>query len=328
MSAERERLPAGLASGPTAAGNGQPPAPAADPARDSYYGQPILNAPVWRADIPAYLFLGGLAGASSVLAAGAQATRRPALARGAKLGALGAIVASLGALIHDLGRPSRFLNMLRVFKPSSPMSVGSWILAAYAPAAGIAAASDVTGLLPAVGGAATGGAALLGPAVASYTAALIADTAVPAWHDGHRELPFVFVGSAASAAAGWGLLTAPTREAGPARRLAALGAMTELTASQLLERRVGPVVVEAYREGMPGRLMKLSKALTAAGSLGALLPGRRSRRAAAASGAALLAASACTRFAIFHAGMASARDPRHTVLPQRERRSATTPDAG
>jgi hypothetical protein len=112
------------------------------------------------------------------------------------------------------------------------------------------------------------------------------------------------------------------REAGPARRLAALGAVTELTASQLLERRVGSIVVEAYHEGTPGRLMKLSKALTAAGALGGLVAGRRSRRAAAASGVALLAASACTRFAIFHAGMASARDPRHTVLPQRERVSA------
>jgi HAMP domain-containing protein len=293
--------------------------PADDPTRDSYYGQPILNAPVWGADIPAYLFLGGLAGASSVLAAGAQATRRPLLARRAKLGALGAIVATLGALIHDLGRPSRFLNMLRVFKPSSPMSVGTWILSAYAPAAGIAAASDVTGLLPMLGGAATSGAALLGPAVASYTSALIADTAVPAWHDGHRELPFVFVGSAASAAAGWGLLTAPTREAGPARRLATLGAVTELVASRRLERRVGPIVSAAYHEGTPGRLMKLSKTLTAAGALGALVSGRRGRRTSAASGAALLAASACTRFAIFHAGMASAREPRHTVLPQRER---------
>jgi len=322
VSAQRERLPAGIASGPAARSDGGPPAPdvaAGDPSRDSYYGRPVLNAPVWTADIPAYFFLGGLAGGSSVLAAGAHATRRPLLARRAKLGALGAIAASLGLLIHDLGRPARFLNMLRVLKPSSPMSVGTWILTAYVPAAGVAAASDVTGLLPGLGGAATGGAALLGPAVATYTAALIADTAVPAWHDGHRELPFVFAGSAASAAAGLGLLAAPTREAGPARRLATLGALAELAASQRLEQRVGAVVSGAYREGVPGRLMTLSKALTAAGALGALGPGRRSRRAAAASGAALLAASACTRFAIFHAGMASARDPRHTVLPQRER---------
>jgi hypothetical protein len=302
-------------------GDPAPGAPPIDePTRDSYYGQPVLNAPVWRAAIPAYFFLGGLAGASSVLAAGAHATRRPALARGAKLGALGAITASFAALIEDLGRPGRFVNMLRVFKPSSPMSVGTWILTAYAPAAGVAAASDVTGLLPALGGAATGGAALLGPAVASYTSALIADTAVPAWHEGRRELPFVFVSSAASAAAGWGLVTAPTHEAGPARRLAALGALGELIAGQRLEQRVGPIVATAYREGMPGRLMRLSTALTTVGTLGALTIGRRSRRASAACGAALLAASACTRFAIFHAGVASARDPRHTVLPQRERR--------
>lgn len=292
-----------------------PQAPSAT--RDSYYGQPILNAPVWKADIPAYLFLGGLAGASSVLAAGAQLTRRPVLARGAKVGALGAITLSLGALIRDLGRPSRFLNMLRVFKPTSPMSVGTWILSAYAPAAGIAAASDVSGLLPGVGSAATGSAALLGPAVAAYTSALLANTAVPAWHDGHRELPFVFVASAATAAAGWALVVAPPCEADPARRLAALGAITELTASQRLERRVG-VVAETYRTGTPGRLMRLSKALTVAGTLGALSAGRRNRTVAAASGVALLAASACTRFAIFHAGMASARDPKYTTVPQRE----------
>jgi hypothetical protein len=288
----------------------------------SYYGLPVLNEPVWKADIPAYLFLGGLAGASSVLAAGAGATRRPALARGAKAGALAAITLSLAALIHDLGRPERFLNMLRVFKPSSPMSVGTWILTAYGPAAGVAAATDVTGRMPRTGRAATAGAALLGPAVASYTSALIANTAVPAWHDGHREMPFVFVGSAASAAAGWGLLVAPTRETGPARRLAALGALTELTASHRLEERIG-IVAETYRTGMPGRLMKMSKALTAAGALGALTAGRRNRAAAALSGAALLAASACTRFGIFHAGMASARDPKYTIVPQRERAAAT-----
>ena len=70
-------------------------------------------------------------------------------------------------LVHDLGRPMRFVNMLRVFKPSSPMSVGSWLLSAYGPAAGAAAVSDVTGILPAAGTAATLGAGLLGPAIAN-----------------------------------------------------------------------------------------------------------------------------------------------------------------
>ena len=128
-----------------------------------------------------------------------------------KIGALGAISLSAVALVHDLGRPERFVNMLRVFKPSSPMSVGSWLLAGYGPVAGAAAVCEVTGILPGAGRAATLGAGLLGPGIATYTAALICDTAVPAWHEGHREMPYVFAGSAASAAGGLGLLGGPPR---------------------------------------------------------------------------------------------------------------------
>ena len=95
--------------------------------------------------------------------------------------------------------------MLRVFKPTSPMSVGSWLLAGYGPVAGAAAVSEVTGILPKAGTAATSARAAR-PAMATYTAALICDTAVPAWHAGHREMPYVFAGSAASAAGGLGLL--------------------------------------------------------------------------------------------------------------------------
>ena len=167
----------------------------------SYYGRPVIKEPVWKAaDIAGYLFLGGLAGASSVLAAGAQLSGHRQLARVGKLGALGAISLSAVALVHDLGRPERFANMLRVFKPSSPLSVGSWLLAGYGPMVGAAAVSEVTGLLPGAGLAATLGAGLLGPGVATYSAALICDPAVPAWHAGYREMPYVFAGSAASAA--------------------------------------------------------------------------------------------------------------------------------
>ncbi len=115
----------------------------------SYYGRPVIKEPVWKnPDVPGYLFLGGLAGASSVLAAGAQLSGYRPLARAAKISALGAISLSAVALINDLGRPARFVNMLRVFKPSSPMSVGSWLLAGYGPVAGAAAVCEVTGLLP------------------------------------------------------------------------------------------------------------------------------------------------------------------------------------
>ena len=293
----------------------------------SYYGRPVIKEPVWQApDVAGYLFFGGLAGASSVLAAAAGLSGHRELARAAKVSALGAISLSAAALVHDLGRPARFTNMLRVFKPSSPMSVGSWLLAGYGPVAGAAAVSEVTGMLPKAGTAATLGAGLLGPAIATYTAALICDTAVPSWHAGYREMPYVFVGSAASAAGGLGLLATAPGAAEPARKLAVLGAGVELVAKRRLISRLAATpglessrgLAEPYEEGRTGVVLRLAEGLTAGGLAGAVL-GRRSRALSALSGASLLAASALTRFGIFEAGMASARDPKYTIVPQRHR---------
>ncbi|MEU9209800.1 NrfD/PsrC family molybdoenzyme membrane anchor subunit [Streptomyces sp. NPDC048415] len=286
---------------------------------ESYYGRPVIKAPAWSAqDIAGYFFLGGLAGAGSVLAAGAHLTGRPRTATALKISSLTAVSLSAAALIHDLGRPSRFPNMLRVFKPTSPMSVGSWLLSAYAPAAGAAAASAVTGRLPRVGATATGAAALLGPAVATYTAVLAADTAVPAWHGVHRELPYLFAASATAAAAGMALVTGPTSENAAARWAAGSAALADLAITEAVERRLGPVA-ETYREGRAGTLLRTARALTAVGALGGALLGGRHRTASALSGLALLAGSACTRFGVFAAGIASAEDPKYTVVPQRER---------
>ena len=287
----------------------------------SYYGLPVINEPTWKAsDIAGYLFFGGLAGAGSVVAAGAQVTGRPALARATKAACSAAAGLSLAALVHDLGRPARFLNMLRTFKATSPMSVGSWLLSAYVPAAVAASVSDLTGRAPALGTLATAGAAVIGPGVACYTAALISDTAVPAWHGGHRHLPFVFASSAASAAAGVGLLGAPLGETGPVRRLAVLAGTAELVTEGVMERRVG-LAGEVYRQGKAGRYNRLSRMLTGTGVVAAAL-GRRSRAASALAGAALLGGSAFTRFAIFEAGVASARNPKYTTVPQRQRLEA------
>jgi hypothetical protein len=284
----------------------------------SYYGQPVLKPPVWKPRfIASYFFLGGVAGTSSVLGAAAALTRRPALARAAKLTALATVSGSAVTLVADLGKPTRLLNMLRVLKPSSPMSVGSWLLAAYGPAAGVAAASDLTGWFPAAGALATGTAALLGPAVATYTSVLAADTAVPAWHDGFRELPIVFAASAAAGGAGAALAFAPVGQTGPARRIAAAGVATELLATKAMERRLG-AVAEPYHTGRSGRLLHLATTLGIGGAAMALA-GRRSRMASFVGGAALVAASALTKFGVFEAGMASARDPRATVDPQRAR---------
>lgn len=229
---------------------------------------------------------------------------------------MGAIGLSVAALVHDLGKPSRFYNMLRVAKPTSPMNVGSWLLAGYGPLVGAAAASDLTGIAPRLGRASGGGAAILGAAVASYTSVLIADTAVPAWHEARRTLPFVFVGSAAASAAGLALVCSPRSEAGPACRAAVGGAVLELTAGAMMERG-GGVVAETYHTGRAGALLTAAKALTATGALGALA-GSRNRLVGTVSGLMLLAGSALTRFGIFEAGRASTQDPKYTVLPQRE----------
>jgi hypothetical protein len=206
------------------------------------------------------------------------------------------------------------------------MNVGSWLLSGYVPAAGVAAASALTGKVSRLGAAATAGAALLGAAVAAYTGVLISDTAVPAWHDGYREMPFVFAGSAATAAAGLGLLAAPPDQNAPARNLGLFGACLELAASHRMMSRIG-MVAEPYHQGRGGAYMKAGEALTVLGAVGSLASGRN-RVAGAISGAALLAASAATRWGIFHAGLASADDPKYTVIPQRERLRRRNPASG
>jgi DMSO reductase anchor subunit len=278
----------------------------------------VIKAPVWKQpDVPLYLFLGGYAGVSAILGEGAQATGRTGLARVARLGA--ATGAGLGtvALVHDLGRPERFLNMLRTFKVTSPLSVGSWILAPFATLASAAAASTLTGRLPRLGRVAGVGAAALGGPLATYTAALISNTAVPAWHEAYREMPFLFAGSAAAAAGGAAVALAPLDESGPARRLAVAGTAVELVAHQLLHDRLG-MLAEPYARGRPGTLLRAARLLEGVGALGALV-GRRSRTVSVLSGAALLTGSVLTRFGIFQGGVASAKDPKYTVVPQRER---------
>ncbi len=289
-----------------------------EPEFRSYYGLPVINKPVWESpDIPGYLFLGGLAGAGALMGALSQVTGRRRLAMAMKVAAALGGQVSMVALVHDLGRRTRFLNMLRVFKVTSPMSVGSWLLAGFVPAATVSAGSAVTGAFPALGGLATMGAAVLGPPVATYTAALISNTAVPAWHEGHKTMPFVFVSSALTSAAGFGLAAAPVAETGLLRPLGAAAGLAEVALSKSMEKQTG-IVGEAYHEGKAGSYMKLAEALTVAGALLSLLSGK-SRLRRTVAGAALLAGSACTRFGIFEAGIASAEDPRYTVVPQRER---------
>ena len=300
----------------------------------SYYGRPVVKPAPWGHEVGAYLFLGGVAAGSGLLAAGAQLTGRPTLRRNARLSGLVAVTLSAAALVKDLGRPERFVNMLRTIKLTSPMSLGSWILSAFSAGIGVAAVSEIdrmTGdrlplgplrpVLRAAEGTAGLGAAVFAPPLGVYTAVLLADTATPTWNAAHEDLPFVFVSSASLAASGLAMITTPVAETGPARRLAVLGVVGDLVAMKVMERRMDPVSAEPLHHGTPGRLLKWSERLVIAGGLGTLLGGRR-RSIAVLSGCALMAASALTRFGVFEAGLESARDPRYTIEPQKRRLAA------
>lgn len=305
-----------------------------EPEFSSYYGRPIVKAPPWDEKISAYLFLGGLAGGSSLLALGAQLTGRALLRRNTRLVAVSAAGMGTMALVADLGRPERFLNMMRTFKPTSPMSVGSWLLGYFASHAGVAAAAEVdrmTGAraplgpirpaLRALEAPAGIGAGVLGAPLAVYTAVLLGDTAVPTWNAMHRDLPFVFAGSAALASGGCAMITTPVRESGPARALAVMGVAAEVLSMHLMKKRMHPVTVEPLEQDKPGSWLQWSERLAVAGAAGTLLGGRR-RWAAALSGAALVASSVLTRWGVFQAGKDSVKDPKYTVEPQRDRLAA------
>ena len=284
----------------------------------SYYGQPVLKEPVWKQEIPWYLFTGGLGGASAVLSAVARVTGNERLARRSiYIGAASDAVSPL-LLIADLGRPERFLNMLRVFKVTSPMSVGSWILAVSSSASSLSAFLHAIRRFHRISDAARAVAAGSGAPLAVYTGTLFADTAIPVWHEARHELPFLFGSSAAASAGAAAAIAVPPAEAAPARRLAVGGALVENAVMAAMERRLG-MIGEPYKEDEAGRYAKLAKACTLGGAGLLALAGRRSRLASIAGGTLVLGGEAALRWSVFKAGFQSARDPKYTVIPQRER---------
>lgn len=297
----------------------------------SYYGRNIVKPAPWKSEIPTYLYLGGLTAGSALVAAGGEMTGRTELQRNSRLIALVALGGSTGALIKDLGKPSRFLNMLRTVKLTSPMSIGSWILTGFGGFTAAAAFSEVMReILPAdVPGAAfwpvgdrlaSIGAGAFAAPLAAYTSVLLSDTATPTWHGAYRQMPFVFVGSALAAAGGAAMIATDPSQTVPARRMAIGGAVLEYGAFALMERSLG-VCAEPLHDEQPARYLRTATTLNLGGAALTAVAGGR-RPVAVAAGLALNVGSALTRFGIFEAGMISARDPKYTVLPQRERLEA------
>jgi formate-dependent nitrite reductase membrane component NrfD len=287
----------------------------------SYYGRPILKEPVWQPEIPFYFFFGGIAGASAVLHLGARVTGNKTLARRSLFIGAAADIVGPGLLISDLGRPERFFNMFRVFKVTSPMSVGSWILFVSGGASNTAAVLELLGKWKPVKVLAELVAGLAGPPLATYTGTLIADTSIPVWHEARHELPWLFGASAlASAGAAAATVVAPG-EAGPARRLAIGGAVAELGLMEAMQHRLG-FVGEVYKKEEAGKFARTAKLCTVAGAALLATGGKKSRAAAIGGGALVLAGELALRWSVFRAGFQSARDPRYVVGPQRERKAA------
>jgi formate-dependent nitrite reductase membrane component NrfD len=284
----------------------------------SYYGRPVVKEPTWTWEIPAYLFSGGLAGASSVLSTTAKLTGHRKLARRSLyIGALADIV-SPGFLISDLGRPERFHHMFRVVKVTSPMNVGSWILLVSGGASSTAALLELTGRLKPIKWLAEAVATVAGPPLATYTGVLIADTAIPVWHEARQELPWLFGASAMASAGAAACMVVHPREAGPARRLAVAGVLAEGAVMQAMELRLGKVG-EVYRQGEAGKYAWAAKGMAAAGAALLATRGKRSRGAAVLGGALVCAGEVCLRWSVFKAGFQSARDPKYVVETQRKR---------
>ena len=171
-----------------------------------YYSRPLLKAPVWTWEVPVYFFAGGIAGIAALMAAlGLWTGADRALVRTAHTVAAAGALASPLLLISDLGRPGRFLNMLRVFKWQSPMSVGAWTLAVFGPAAIAAALLDLAGptgiLATSITVAVNVTAAATGLVLATYTGVLLGITVIPVWARHATILPLHFGASSLGATA-------------------------------------------------------------------------------------------------------------------------------
>lgn len=305
-----------------------------------YHGLPLLKAPVWTWEVPAYFFVGGAAGAAAVIGAIANARGgRPDLVRDARWIAAAGGAASPALLISDLGRPERFLNMLRVFKLRSPMSVGAWTLVAFSNAAAAAAFADAAhratgGKLPVklLGNAAEALSAATGLVMSTYTGVLIGATAIPAWSRHVRLLPIHFGASSVGAAVSL-LELIGHRD----RALNALGigaAAVETAIGLALEARTDQVTA-ALSESWSWRVTRTGGLLSGPVPLALRVFAGRSPTARRLAAVSTIAGSLLTRFGWVAAGRESittGQQPalntrRQTLSPGGRGRSEDTPRA-
>lgn len=262
---------------------------------DTYYDLPVVKAAPWKGYVPAYFYLGGLGGAAATLipmTKGREARRLHWIASVAE-------TAGAVCLIADLGKPLRFLNMMRVFRPTSPMNMGTWILSVASGAGGLGLLVDSKALAVT--------AATAGSMLSTYTGVLLGNTAVPVWRATRRRIPLWFAASSAASLAS--LLEVLGM---PRRRYSLAAKAAEIAGMSAVEHAADAAGVgEPLREGRSGQLWRASKWLGLASFAATAL--RRERLA----GVLGTASAVLGRFAIVEAGRASANDPRATFAPQR-----------
>lgn len=274
--------------------------------------------------IPTYYVVGGLTGAALVMGSAAQLggsfKGRPQLMRGCQwLGLAGSGVSAV-LLVSDLGRPERFIHMLRVFRPTSPMNIGAWILTGVGMTTPVALLlGNRKGLLGLIGGACGLLAGLFGAGLATYTGVLVSNSSVPIWQESRRMMPILFGASAmASLGSVIELLPVGVEARAIANQFGRIGQIAELASSALMERQASNVerVGRPFREGVSGAMWRAAAVLTACSVVMAALPGR-SRTKNATSAVLGILGSALMRFSIEQLGRASARDARASFQQQR-----------
>jgi len=283
----------------------------------TYYGRPVIKKSVWSWSVPLYYYVGGAAGGCAVLGAAATLTGTSdfdhLISRTRWIAALGGALSG-ALLIYDLGKPARFLNMLRVFRPTSPMNMGSWVLTGFSLTAGVSAVGP-----RAVGNAAGVGAGVFGLVLSGYTGVLVSNTVVPVWQRPHRTLPLLFLASAAASASSFlDLFKWSPAEERAIVIFGALGKLADIACCQMAEQQIEsvPEAVAPLRVGLSGVLWNAGKALSAASLVLTLAPGS-SRRKTRWIGILGTAGALCLRFGIHYAGQCSAENPRATFDQQR-----------
>ena len=288
---------------------------------------PIINPSVWTWEVPLYFWFGGMAAGASFVAFACDLAGDHRSARVARKVSLGALVPSPVLLVLDLGRPARFYNMLRIFKPRSPMSMGAWALTLFGNLAGAAVGADLLGRRKEARqiGAAN---AVVGGYLGSYTGVLLASSAIPLWSRSKLFLGPIFVTTAVATGAAATRLTLVavgipeghrTRQA--LGRVEASAIALELIASQVNERRLG-ATGDALERGSAGVLFRFARRAVATG-----LALRLARRRGGAwthhvASGLYLAGGLAYRFAWVDAGRHSATDDAAVARMARHGREA------